>query len=162
MRRPPAAEGARGRASSVARPRERVHLGEAGLTCARAPLRPAALPAGVPAKAHRPSGPRSRRQGSAPVRDPGDDACRSGTAPGPGPPHPCRSLRYSPASPRVRTAGGKIGSASAKVTRVGPEPGARDLEEGSLGGRLWPAGGPFQMLSVDPPGRASGKKVVSG
>lgn len=51
VRRPPAAEGARGRAFS--RVRGRAHLGEAGLTCARALLR--SRPAlRVPAKAHGP------------------------------------------------------------------------------------------------------------
>lgn len=75
---------------------------------------------------------------------------------------PRRSLLHSPASPRVRTAGGTIGSASAKVTRVGPgrcpDPGLGTRRRTASGGGPARLVVPFRCFLLTLPGGRPGRK----
>lgn len=137
--------GARGRASSRVRGRACTWArpGSPVRGLLRAP-RPAL---GVPSKAHGPACPRCRLRGSAPVRDPGGDACRSGTAPGPCPPHHPPPLAPAlPGFPACADGGWHdwecLGQGHAGGTREVPGSGAGDSQKDSVGG--W--GGPARLV----------------
>lgn len=154
LRRPPAAEGARGRASS--RVRGRAHLGEAGLTCARAPPRP--RPALRPPRPTVPSVlaavAAARPLSRIPVATPVGAARLQGRV------RPI-SAALSRTAPLPRVCGPRRwqgwecpGQGHAGGTREAPELWARDLEEGCPAPLVVPFGCFLLTLSRE--------KVVSG